>query len=47
MNEPVYLGVSLLKLSKMIMYEFWYDYVKPKYGGKAKFCYMDIDSFIV
>ena len=47
MNEPVYLGVSLLKLSKIIMYEFWYDYVKPKYGGKAKFCYMDIDSFIV
>ena len=29
------------------MYEFWYDYVKPKYGEKAKFCYMDIDSFIV
>ena len=29
------------------MYEFWYDYVKPKYGEKAKFCYMDKDSFIV
>ena len=29
------------------MYEFWYDYVKPKYGKKAKLCYMDTDSFIV
>ena len=29
------------------MYEFWYDYVKPKYGEKAKFCYVDTDSFIV
>ena len=29
------------------MYEFWYDYVKPKYGEKVKLCYMDTDSFIV
>ena len=29
------------------MYEFWYDYVKPKYGKKAKLCYMETDSFIV
>ena len=29
------------------MYEFWYDFVKPKYGEKAKLCYMDTDSFIV
>ena len=29
------------------MYEFWYDYVKPKYGENAKLCYMDTDSFIV
>ena len=29
------------------MYEFWYDYVKPKYGEKSKLCYMDTDSFIV
>ena len=47
MNNPVYLGVSILYLSKTIMYEFWYDYVRPKYGENAKFCYMDTDSFIV
>ena len=29
------------------MYEFWYDYVKPKYGANAKLCHMDTDSFIV
>ena len=34
MNKPVYLGLSIQELSKMIMYEFWYDYVKPKYGEK-------------
>ena len=47
MNKPVYLGLSILELSKILMYEFWYDYVKPKYGKKAKLCYMDTDSFIV
>ena len=47
MNKPVYLRLSILELSKVLMYEFWYDYVKPKYGKKAKFCYMDTDSFIV
>ena len=47
MNKPVYLGLSILELSKILMREFRYDYVKPKYGGKAKFYYMDTDSFIV
>ena len=47
MNKPVYLGLRILELSKMLMYEFWYDYVKPKYGEKAKLCYMDTDNFIV
>ena len=39
MNRPVYLGLSILDLIKILIYEFWYDYVKPKYGGKAKPCY--------
>ena len=38
MNKRVYLGFSILDLSKTIKYEFWYDYVKPKYGGNAKLC---------
>ena len=45
MNRPVYLGLSILDLIKILIYEFWYDYVKPKYGGKAKPCYMDTGSF--
>ena len=46
-NKPVYLGLSILELSKILMYEVWYDYVKPKYGEKSKLWYMDIRSFIV
>ena len=40
MNKPAYLGISLLELSKLLMYEFWYDNVKLKYGEKANLCYM-------
>ena len=47
MNKPVYLGLSILELSEILMYEFCYDYVKPKYGEKVKLCYMDTGSFIV
>ena len=47
MNKPVYLGLSILELSKILMYKFWYDYVKPKYGENAKLCYIDTDSFVV
>ena len=47
MNKPVYLGLSILKISKTLMYEFWYDNMKPKYGGNLKLCYMDTDSFIM
>ena len=45
MNKPVYLGFSILEISKILMYEFWYDYIKQKYQNNAKLCYMDIDSF--
>ena len=38
MNKIVHLGHSVLKLSKILMYQFWYDYVKPKYGEKSKLC---------
>ena len=47
MNKPVYLGFSILELSKLWMYHFWYDHVKLKYSKKAKLCYMDTDSFVV
>ena len=47
MNKPIYLGLSILEISKILMYEFWYDYMKPKYGNNVKLCYMDIDSFIM
>ena len=42
MNKPVHLGLSILDLSKTIMYGFWYDYVEPKYFEDVKLCYMDI-----
>ena len=47
MNKPVHLQLSILELSKILMFEFRYHYVKPKYGEKVKLCYMDTDSFIV
>ena len=47
MNKPIYLGLSTLDISKILMYEFWYDYMKPKYGNDVKLCYMDMDSFIM
>ena len=47
MNKPIYLGLSILEISKILMYQFWYDYMKPKYGDNVKLCYMDTDSFII
>ena len=47
MNKPVYLGMSILDISKTLMYEFWYDYIKPKYKDKAKLCYTDTDNFVI
>ena len=45
MNKPVYFGLSILELSKMLMYEFWYDYVKPNMVKKTNLCYMDTVVF--
>ena len=47
MNKPIYLGQAILDISKTLMYEFWYDYIKSKYGDNARLCYMDTDSFIM
>ena len=47
MNKPVYLGMSILDISKTIMYGFWHDYIKPKYRDRAKLCYTDTDSFVI
>ena len=47
MNKPIYLGQAILDINKTLMYEFWYDYLKPKYGDKVKLCYMDTDSFVI
>ena len=47
MNKPIYLGLSILDISKITMYELWYDFMKSKYGKRAKLCYMDTDSFII
>ena len=47
MTKPLYLGMSILDISKILMYEFWYDYIKPKYGDRAKLCYTDTNSFVI
>ena len=47
MNKPIYLGQAILDISKTLKCEFWYDYINPKYGDKARLCYMDTDSFIM
>ena len=47
MNEPVYLGFPIFDLRKTVIYEFQYDYLKPKFTENAKLCYMNIGSFIV
>ena len=46
-NNPIYLGLAILSLSKIRMYEHWYDDMKPKYGDNIKLCDMDTDSFIM
>ena len=47
MKKPVYLGLPILEISKILMYELWFDYMKPKYGDNVKLCYTNTDSFIM
>ena len=47
MNKAIYFGLSMLEISKILMYELWYDYMKPKYNDNVRLCYMDTDSFIM
>ena len=47
MTKPLYLGMPILDISKLLMYEFWYDYIIQKYGDKATLCYADTGSFII
>ena len=47
MNKPRYLGLSILEISKTTMYEFWYDYMKKKYGDMVKLCYTETDSLVM
>ena len=47
MDKPIAVGQAILDISKTLMYEFWYDYLKPKYQDNVKLCYMDTDSFVL
>ena len=47
MNKPVYLGMSVLDISKTLMYNFWCDYINPKNEDRSKLCYTDTGSFII
>ena len=46
-NRSIYLGMLILDISKTLMCEFWYDYIKAKYQDRAKLCYMNTDSFVI
>ena len=47
MSKPIYLGLPVLDIPKTLMYEFWHNYIKPKYGDRAKLCYTESDSFVI
>ena len=46
MNKPLYAGFAILELSKLLMFEHYYDFLKPKYGDKIRLCFTDTDSFL-
>ena len=46
MNKPVYLGLLILDMTKIVMYDYWYDITKPKYEEKRNLCYTYMDSLI-
>ena len=45
--KPLYLGMLIIDIRKVLMYKFWHDFINPKYGGRAKLCYTDTDSFVI
>ena len=47
MKKPIYLGMLIFDIIKTLMYKFWYNYFKPKYGDRAKLCHTDTDGFII
>ena len=47
MNKPLYLGMSILDICKILMHEFWNNYIIPKYGDRVKLCCTDTDRFII
>ncbi|GBC10147.1 hypothetical protein RclHR1_09390003 [Rhizophagus clarus] len=47
LNKPIIVGASVLGLNKLLMYRFWYGYVKERYGDNAQLGYMETDSFII
>ena len=47
MNKLIYVGQAILDISKTLIYEFWYDYIKPKYGNKGRLHYTDTDNFVI
>ena len=46
-NKPIYVGLAILSLSRIKMYEYWYDEMKIKYNDRVSLCYMDTGSFIM
>ena len=46
-TKRLYLGMPVLDVSEILMYEFWYGSIKTKYGDRARFCYADTDSFVI